>query len=177
MGDLCDNCPNDANADQSDVDGDGWGDVCDNCGPFGEVFNPGQSDIDFDGVGDLCDNCPTIPNPDQDPQACVQRATDIEIEILIQEAGAGTVNWCTTTETDAVSFNVIRVKKGVRVQLNPLPVPCKQCGTGLGDCYSLFVGKHKGGQWEYFVEMRRSDGSIETFGPAVKGARHRHWVS
>jgi hypothetical protein len=28
VGDVCDNCPNDANADQADSDGNGIGDVC-----------------------------------------------------------------------------------------------------------------------------------------------------
>ncbi len=68
--DVLDNCPNTPSADQSDLDGDGLGDVCDpdldgdgvdniydNC-PL--VWNPAQSDIDHDGIGDACD-------PTQDP--------------------------------------------------------------------------------------------------------------
>ncbi len=47
-----DNCPNVANADQSDVDGDDQGDACD-------------ADDDNDGVLDGADNCPTAANPDQ----------------------------------------------------------------------------------------------------------------
>lgn len=85
--DSADNCPAIANADQSDNDLDGAGDVCDldddndsiddsvdNC-----VFtaNTDQADLDGDGVGDACDgdidgdgvgagdNCPAIPNVDQ----------------------------------------------------------------------------------------------------------------
>nr|MBA2320454.1 thrombospondin type 3 repeat-containing protein [Deltaproteobacteria bacterium] len=64
--DACDNAapspvcplpggPSAFNPDQSDVDADGIGDVCDNCV---EVFNPDQTDGDFDGDGDICDNCP-----------------------------------------------------------------------------------------------------------------------
>lgn len=51
-----DNCPNDANADQADVDNDGRGDACDNINDL---------DVDGDGFNNDVDNCPTIANPDQ----------------------------------------------------------------------------------------------------------------
>jgi len=75
--DPFDNCPDTANSDQTDTDGDGVGDVCndaddsdgdeysdviDNC-PF--VVNPDQTDTDSDGIGDVCDSTPT-QGPDQD---------------------------------------------------------------------------------------------------------------
>jgi len=72
--DCEDNCPEDANADQKDSDGDGeafGGDVCDDCPNDGgdsdgdgftscedncpNVFNSGQDDEDNDGIGDECD--------------------------------------------------------------------------------------------------------------------------
>ena len=51
--DAEDNCPNVPNDDQSDVDGDGPGDVCD-------------PDADNDGIGNADDNCWLVPNPGQE---------------------------------------------------------------------------------------------------------------
>jgi photosystem II stability/assembly factor-like uncharacterized protein len=46
--------------DPTDTDGDGVGDLCDNCVA---VINPFQQDIDNDGIGDTCDVC---IDPDND---------------------------------------------------------------------------------------------------------------
>ncbi|HUU96643.1 MAG TPA: FG-GAP repeat protein [Phycisphaerae bacterium] len=51
VGDVCDNCPSDHNPDQADGDGDDVGDVCDNC-PL--HYNPDQADCDGDEIGDVC---------------------------------------------------------------------------------------------------------------------------
>ncbi len=50
--DSLDNCPDDANADQVNTDGDADGDACDD-------------DDDNDGILDGADNCPIVANPDQ----------------------------------------------------------------------------------------------------------------
>jgi len=62
VGNVPDNCRFAANPAQQDTDADGDGNACDNCPT---VSNPDQGDADRDGRGDVCDNCPVTVNPDQ----------------------------------------------------------------------------------------------------------------
>lgn len=59
-GDAVDNCPDVANTDQANSDGDSIGDACDNCPA---VDNEDQADDDSDGIGNVCDDCTDV---DQD---------------------------------------------------------------------------------------------------------------
>jgi hypothetical protein len=63
--DDVDNCPSVSNPDQSNHDGDSFGDACDNDDdndgiPNGsdncpDVYNPAQEDADMDGIGNACE--------------------------------------------------------------------------------------------------------------------------
>ncbi|MBY0371089.1 thrombospondin type 3 repeat-containing protein, partial [bacterium] len=61
VGDICDNCPSNANNSQTDTDDDGFGDVCDPC-----PGTKGVTDTDGDAVCDRYDNCPNDANPGQE---------------------------------------------------------------------------------------------------------------
>ena len=73
--DTVDNCPNTANANQDNLDGDAFGDVCDddidgdgynNSADAFPLDNTEWSDTDQDGVGDNSDNCINLANPNQE---------------------------------------------------------------------------------------------------------------
>lgn len=74
VGNNADNCPNIANTDQADLDGDGTGNVCDddrdgdglsNAQEANIGSNPDMVDTDSDTVNDGADNCPVVSNVDQ----------------------------------------------------------------------------------------------------------------
>lgn len=75
VGDKSDNCPLTANADQSNIDGDAMGDVCDPDMDGDGVNNEADAypsdptrssfDVDGDGINDSADNCKSTANADQ----------------------------------------------------------------------------------------------------------------
>ncbi|MDO1501936.1 thrombospondin type 3 repeat-containing protein [Winogradskyella maritima] len=77
IADADDNCPDTPNTDQSDLDGNGIGDVCDNDFDGDGILNeddncpqnanPDQADTDGDGIGDACDPECSLSVFDGDP--------------------------------------------------------------------------------------------------------------
>jgi hypothetical protein len=138
----------------------------DNCD--GVVEDPGL-DPDRDGVCSVADNCPTIFNPDQNPEACLQRVVDVTIDSKSPLGrGSGLVAWRTTHEVDVLGFNVITLDPhGTRVQLNVTQISCTACVTGEGVTYSAPIPKHKNGR-DVFIELLRPGGVVERYGPAQR---------
>ncbi|MEH1007416.1 thrombospondin type 3 repeat-containing protein [Winogradskyella sp. ECml5-4] len=89
--DYCDNCPNTPNANQTDTDGDGLGNDCDN-------------DIDGDGIINSNDDCPTVFGlgsnngcPDSDGDGIPDNQDDCP-----NEAGAASNNGCPLGDPDFI---------------------------------------------------------------------------
>lgn len=82
VADADDSCPDQADPDQRDVDGDGRGDVCDPCFGLGQV----GTDADEDGLDDGCDPCPTGVAEDGDGDGVEDRCAPIAV---IDEDGDG----------------------------------------------------------------------------------------
>jgi hypothetical protein len=133
------------------------------------LLNQHAPDADQDGIPDPRDNCPTIPNPDQDPEACRQIVEDVTISMGGPASrGAGIVAWSTTHEVTLLGFNVVTFDShGQRVQLNDSLVACEACATGEGRSYSFLLPKHRGGH-DLFVETVCASECGGPWGPAVR---------
>jgi hypothetical protein len=126
IGDLLDNCPLAPNVDLSDVDRDFIGDVCDNCPT---VANPDQADADGDGRGDVCAHLDDsdgdgIENPDDN-------CPDVPNTTQVDTDSDGLGNAC-----DADDDN-----DGVDDGSDPAPLDPDICGDSDGDsCDDCDVG-------------------------------------
>ncbi len=95
-----DNCPEDANDDQSDSDQDEIGDVCDNC-PDG--YNPDQSDTDNDGRGNVCDPDPPVTSSSSTSSASSSTTTSTGLPTSTSSSSSSTITPAITTTTSIQS--------------------------------------------------------------------------
>jgi hypothetical protein len=82
--------------------------------------------------------------------------------------GKGSVNWETGIEMTTSGFNVIGTKKnGGETKLNGSLIAAKEGTTGRGATYTVtFDAAQLKGSSSVFVEIVKTDGSKERFGPA-----------
>ncbi|MCH7515355.1 MAG: hypothetical protein IH947_15660, partial [Bacteroidetes bacterium] len=102
--DLCDNCPDTSNSDQSDIDSDNVGDLCDNCP---EVPNPAQLDSDGDGIDDF-----TAVLLGLDPLGAIAIPTGIVSQLMLAGDAEAVTIGSSPANPDAIIAYVATGKSG-----------------------------------------------------------------
>jgi len=96
--------------------------------------------------------------------------SDQVIDIIASKTGGkGKVDWTTGIELTTAGFNVIGTKKGGggEIRLNSALISPKEGTTGKGATYSLtFDGGQLKGSSTIYIEVVKTNGSKERFGPA-----------
>ena len=164
IADELDNCPQAANADQQDIDGDKLGDACDPCSWLADlasdddgdtiasardvcpaIGDPSQADADADGVGDACDPSPSSPNT----LVCFADFATAAPSLAIWHV---TGDWQLTSSklsvpiepggmprflwATAPAFDTLTIESTLEAQI-PLPTHAFELGVGMGDATAL----------------------------------------
>ena len=146
FGDVCDNCPDDTNVDQTDTDNDSVGNACDNC-----PLNPNSTELGtcvkltsgvFIGTGVSCEDFSDCG----DDEACQQNQQDSNLN------GIGDACECYSDcdyDTEVGLFDLI-IMKGEYGRSDCAVIPCDaDCnddgGVGLFDLIIMKTEYSKGG--------------------------------
>lgn len=131
----------------------------------GGCVNPTTCNIFGEGV--VSPMVSVNPNPIKANNAAP--VTDVVTTIQASKSqGKGTVSWETGIEMTTLGFNVIGTKKGGgETQLNSSIIKATEGTTGKGAAYTAtFDGGQLKGSTSVYVEIVKTDGSKERFGPA-----------
>jgi PKD repeat protein len=168
-GDVCDNCPAAGNPAQVNGDGDSLGDACDVC-PL-----DAQNDADSDGVCADIDNCPAVPNPDQldsdndgAGDACDGCAAGVPEPVgNTLRAGSTDGDWTWDPSVGATSWDVLRgqIAHAAAFSYNHTCLESASTDTASTDASPVPVGAYA-----YYLVAGRNGCGAGSLGTGAGGA-------